>query len=336
MALSHRSPNTEELDLYHNVSQDAYRCLNLSTSDTPQNVTRVIDDTLSSMIRGFGPLFAPEDRPDTLFGCLFGEQFVREFAWEWIQVVDADADVTNESAAVASPNRALVIYPFQAVKDCLEGNTSVKFALAFNMVKQPSEIPAYSADSFADVMRGVHHVFPPRVPALANRDAESFAPESPGLVAPCAISSEFVTQNGLLLNCGEAQLLHNEFRSIVYGAFSRKRFSDFEHFVLFAQTIRGIADGWYNAFNVESLDVGAMVDQLDPSTRIQSPEDWLGSAKNFSGSLRDWASHYAIDVNPSDIPRHITGELYWVGDSLDFEMIADCPKYFAQVFVSWY
>ena len=93
-------------------------------------------------------------------GCLWGEQMVREFEWEWANIVQHDHD-DFKAIGVFAKDRSLAIFPWYFIFGCLKNGAPVKIALAYNMYKDGSGIPELPANGYINLMDHVHHIIPP-------------------------------------------------------------------------------------------------------------------------------------------------------------------------------
>jgi hypothetical protein len=100
------------------------------------------------------------DVEDVAFGLgvAWGEQFVREFDWQWISLRDGRA----RYFAVARADRDLVVYPIDFLRACLTSpDMDCTAMLAFNMLVG-KKVPAMPPNRYEDLMRGVRRIVPKR------------------------------------------------------------------------------------------------------------------------------------------------------------------------------
>lgn len=100
------------------------------------------------------------DVEDVAFGLgvAWGEQFVREFDWQWISLRDGRA----RYFAVARLDRDLMVYPIDFLRACLTSpDMDCTAMLAFNMLVA-KKVPAMPANGYEDLMRGVRRIVPKR------------------------------------------------------------------------------------------------------------------------------------------------------------------------------
>ena len=129
----------------------------------PSELIANLDHCVDEWQAGRRPDPARSDEIDSALslGAVWAEQMIRQFAWEWVVVIDGD----QELYAVATPNRSLVIYPSHFIKACLENPTmDCTVALAFNMLSGGKD-PGIPPRSYEDVMASVMRIVPkpPRV-----------------------------------------------------------------------------------------------------------------------------------------------------------------------------
>jgi len=90
-------------------------------------------------------------------GTLWGEVFVKELGWEWINVTFEDG---SQSVGVFSRDRSIGFYPWHFVLGCVENGATVTVLLAWNMLKEGA-VPKTAPNSYVNLMDGVHHIIPP-------------------------------------------------------------------------------------------------------------------------------------------------------------------------------
>ncbi|NII10138.1 DUF3806 domain-containing protein [Oleiagrimonas sp. C23AA] len=84
-------------------------------------------------------------------GCLWGQQLIKQFGWEWVCVIDGD----SELYAVVSKDRALMMLPTYFVNECLQDpNVDCTSILSFNMIaaQKFSETPSGSYLNILDIV----------------------------------------------------------------------------------------------------------------------------------------------------------------------------------------
>ena len=92
-----------------------------------------------------------------MFGCLWGEQLVRQFGWEWRQVVFDDGSVFF---GVVSEDRSLAIYPLYFMLGCMQDPGADVTECSCSTCWWLGNVPAMQRCSYTDVMDGVHRIVP--------------------------------------------------------------------------------------------------------------------------------------------------------------------------------
>ncbi len=156
-----RPVDPEILKLILSCANDAAQLLDVDLSKyAPLEVVERVDQCVYDLQKGVLPRLGNEDdQPHYLLGSLWGEQMVKELGWSWEQAVfhdDGEATVVG----VFSPDRSLVIYPFEFIQACLEYNVPVTILLAFNMLTSPNAVPDLPEGGYENVMENVHHIVP--------------------------------------------------------------------------------------------------------------------------------------------------------------------------------
>jgi hypothetical protein len=141
------------------VAQDAASFLKIDPKRlSPQQIVEKIDDFVHRLQKG--KVTAPKDEDvNILFGCLWGQQLVADFQWEWANVVFHDHN-DSKAMGVFSPDRSLAIYPFHFIQGCIENGAPVTILLSFNMLIDKTRIPKLPARGYQNVMDAVHHIVP--------------------------------------------------------------------------------------------------------------------------------------------------------------------------------
>jgi hypothetical protein len=129
-------------------------------SADPPAVVKAIDAFAYRWQKGDRPpseVVEDTDLARLIFGSLWGEQLVKQFAWEWVQVNFGDGSFAY---GVVSPDRSLAVYPLEFMLGCMQdANVDVTVALAFNMLVAGS-VPRMRRRSYTNVMEGVHRIIP--------------------------------------------------------------------------------------------------------------------------------------------------------------------------------
>ena len=150
---------SENAELITKVAASAAEFLQVDPrTASPAEIVEAVDDYVHRMQKGTAP--APDgEQVEIFFGCLWGQQLVREFGWEWANVTFHDHDDVK-ALGVFSPDRSLAIYPFHFIIGCLENQAPVTIMLAYNLLKDGSEIPDLPSRGYENVMDNVHHIVP--------------------------------------------------------------------------------------------------------------------------------------------------------------------------------
>jgi hypothetical protein len=157
--ISENPVSPEHASLVHKIAADAASFLKLDEQTSPPaSVVNSVDDYIHKLQNG--EVTAPEGEDVKIFfGCLWGVQLVREFGWEWANVIFHDHGDT-EAMGVFSKDRSLAIYPFHFITGCLENDAPVTIMLAFSMLLDGSEIPELPPGGYENLMDNVHHIVP--------------------------------------------------------------------------------------------------------------------------------------------------------------------------------
>lgn len=92
-----------------------------------------------------------------LFGSLWGEQLVKQFGWDWVQVSFPDG---SSAYGVVSRDRSLAVYPLEFLLGCFQDpGVNMTVALAFNLLVAGG-VPRMPRRSYTNVMDGVHRIVP--------------------------------------------------------------------------------------------------------------------------------------------------------------------------------
>ena len=146
-------------------AQKALGILNVpGFAPTPDEVVRAVNEMIDKWQERFRQTgLVPDTGVDTVdialgLGAIWGDQLVVRFGWEWVCVLKDKKGLY----AVASPDRAWVIYPTYFLRECLENpNRDCTAMLAFNMMAA-NRFPNLPAFGYQDVMPGVHRIVPKR------------------------------------------------------------------------------------------------------------------------------------------------------------------------------
>ena len=149
----------EMLDSIRSYAAEAARILGIDAPEenlSTEAIVQAVDQCVYQRQQGSGPKFEEDEEAALLLGCLWGEQLVRELRWQWVGVTFHEFD-NAEATGVVSPNRALAIYPFHFIFECLENKAPVTIQLAFDILKEGRRVPHLPPRSYENVMDNVHH-----------------------------------------------------------------------------------------------------------------------------------------------------------------------------------
>lgn len=148
----------EHEELICKVIVDALKFLRLPDSAKPQKIVTQIDRHVRKMQQGAAK--KPDtERPDIFFGCLWGAQLARELSWEWASLTFFGPD-ESQAIGVFSKDRALAIYPFNFISDCLTCGRAVTIMLSFEFLQDGTRIPPLAPLGYVNVMDHVQHIVP--------------------------------------------------------------------------------------------------------------------------------------------------------------------------------
>lgn len=128
------------------------------TIHSAEEIIAKLDQYVHELQQGKVP--SPEgEEKEIFFGCLWGDQLVREFGWEWANVTFHDYE-DAQAMGVFSPDRSLAIYPFHFIYGCFENKAPVTILLAHQVLSTPNRVPPLPARGYENVMDNVHHIVP--------------------------------------------------------------------------------------------------------------------------------------------------------------------------------
>lgn len=161
MKISEKPLTSDMLDAIEDYAAEAARLIGLDEPEkmTPQAIVEAVDECVYQLQKGRGPKFEEDEEAALLLGCLWGQQLVRELRWQWVGATFHEFD-DADATGVVSANRALAIYPFHFIFECLENQAPVTIRLAFEILKDGSRVPRLPPRSYENVMDNVHHDTP--------------------------------------------------------------------------------------------------------------------------------------------------------------------------------
>ena len=124
----------------------------------PESVIVLIDRFLVRWRNGERPELNEDDDLPLMLGSLWGEQLVEALAWQWAALVlHGKKDVT--AVATVSPDRSLALYPFHAIKACLEKGAPIAVQRSFELLHGPG-LPPLPRGGYANLLQ---RLTPPNV-----------------------------------------------------------------------------------------------------------------------------------------------------------------------------
>jgi hypothetical protein len=143
-------------------ARDGRKTVNLGfLTNDPAKIVAAIDTYIDATQQAelVGSLTLNDDNCTFLslqLGCLWGEQLVKMFGWEWVCLTDNG----SEQFAVASKDRALIVLPTYFARDCLkQPDMDCTAMLAYNMLaaRKFSEAPV---GGYLNVLDNVVRIVP--------------------------------------------------------------------------------------------------------------------------------------------------------------------------------
>ncbi len=145
-------------------SREAISGLKLSASADFKTIVEAIDQFVFDWQDGKRPppeaFDTPEDVPVAL-GCLWGDQLVKRFGWEWV-LISFGRRGDDMIPAVVSPDRSLVVYPITSVASALEDSSiDCTIALSYNILES-GKVGKQKAKGYLNLLEGVYRIVPRR------------------------------------------------------------------------------------------------------------------------------------------------------------------------------
>jgi hypothetical protein len=120
--------------------------------DTPGAVIGAIDVFLSRWQAGDRPDLDENDDVPLALGSLWGQQLVEALGWQWSSVMLPGKGRPVSAIGVFSRDRALALYPFHAVRACLEKGSPVNVRLVFNALMEGTRFHGLAAGGYRNVL----------------------------------------------------------------------------------------------------------------------------------------------------------------------------------------
>jgi hypothetical protein len=159
MAITEKSVPADMAETVKNCANDALEVLGGEIAKkSPKVIVAAIDKFARKWQKGDRPPPDVGSAQDVgfSFGCLWGEQLMRQFGWQWALLETEE----SRNLAICSTNRSLVIYPLGFLSACLENpNIDVTVLLCFNML-MADKTPTGEPKSYTDLMVLVYRFVP--------------------------------------------------------------------------------------------------------------------------------------------------------------------------------
>ena len=120
-------------------------------TQTPAAIVAAIDLFLCRWQEGTRPDLDEDDDLSLMLGSLWGAQLVEALGWQWASITLPDRK-NSVVVGVFSPDRSLALFPFHAVRGCLDKGAPVALRLAFNMLLEGTRLHALPAGGYRNVM----------------------------------------------------------------------------------------------------------------------------------------------------------------------------------------
>ena len=112
------------LSTIHACAREGMMFLGLPDDTTPAAAIGAIDQFVRRWEQGQTGLPTSVDAEDIPYslGCMWGQQLVKQFDWEWAMVTYHEQEGAR-APGVVSPDRSLMLCPIHFLAGCLEGAT---------------------------------------------------------------------------------------------------------------------------------------------------------------------------------------------------------------------
>lgn len=143
------------------------------------------------------------------------------------------------------------------------------------------------------------------------------------------ITLDYLQQDGLLLKGLYIPLDEDEERGVHIGIYGKQHFASVKEFAVMVAQISAITQEWYH--------YGALEEAFKwyEEHRDSGTHSRLSALKQRAeGSLRDWMEQLGAGIDVEQVPSEIAGKLYFDGNAEEFELIADCPDCYAEVYLA--
>ncbi len=142
------------------AAKEGAQLISISTDAAPLEIIKAVNAFVAKPVkRGwFRKTDNWNDRAMPL-GALWGTQMVREFRWEWVNLVQHEHN-DLKLVGVFDKRRSIGVYPFHFVYGCIENGVYPTIELAFNMLSA-GKVPLFEDNAYENLMDGVRHIIPP-------------------------------------------------------------------------------------------------------------------------------------------------------------------------------
>jgi len=120
--------------------------------DTPGAIIGAIDVFLCNWQEGERPDLDEDDDVALALGSLWGEQLVEALDWQWASVTFPGKKKPVVVLGVFSPDRAAALYPFHAVRACLDKGAPVVVRLLFSALMEGTKLRNLPPRGYQNVM----------------------------------------------------------------------------------------------------------------------------------------------------------------------------------------
>ncbi len=121
-------------------------------SDTPGAIIAAIDVFLAKWQEGDRPDLDEDDDVALALGSLWGEQLVEALDWKWATAIMPGKKKPVVVVGVFSPDRAAALYPFHAVRACLDKGAPVAVRLVFSALMDGSKLHGLPPRGYKNVL----------------------------------------------------------------------------------------------------------------------------------------------------------------------------------------
>ena len=149
------SARPADLELMRAVEDQSFLGLEmlggLKASDSPELIIARIDQYIQELQESdsipwdaWYEYYAP-------LGTLWGEQIGRTYGWEWerIWLEEHEGDFVY---AIVSPNRSMMVYPFQYIISCVESGRTVAVSQVYRSLGANKRLQELPAGSYTDIL----------------------------------------------------------------------------------------------------------------------------------------------------------------------------------------